>query len=279
MHVKLRGDDGWRSAWSAAAPPTIGYAFAGGGEGWRDDGPNITRRDLGLAAASGRLLHAEHRRMRGGGKAPAPPRDDLDFRFLYVLKGTVTIASDAGGRHTLRAGSVALHSRLPHHAESGHSQDFEVIEITAPAPSASAPRGARAGPVAAPRTRYLHLSPQSFVVGAGPRRYFAYRDLETADFTGRRIHLHVVKAMEPMPGGTGWHTHTMSQLFVVLKGWAVLRVEGQGERKMHAGDAMCLTAGMRHDVPAYSADYEVLEMCVPADYDTTATPAPAGAKP
>jgi quercetin dioxygenase-like cupin family protein len=272
MQVKVRAEDGWRSPWSAAEPLKIGYAFAGAAEGWRQDGPNVARRDLGLAAASGGLMHAEHRRGLGAEAAAAPQRHDLDFQFLYVLKGAVTIESDAGGRHTLRAGSAALHSRLPRYAESGHSADFEVIEITAPAPGNEK---SRAG--ATPRARYLHLTPKSFVVGAGPRRYFAYRDLETADFTERRIHLHVVKAMEPMPGGTGWHNHTMSQLFVVLQGWAVLRVEGQGERKMHAGDAMCLTAGMRHDVPAYSADYQVLEMCVPADYDTTATPAPAGA--
>lgn len=275
MPVKLRAGDDWRSPWSAAEPLTIGYAFAGAEEGWRADGAKVARRDLGLAAASGGLMHAEQRRARGGGKADAgaAPKQNLDFQFLYVLKGTATIEGEAGARHLLRAGSVALHSHLPRCTESSPSQDFDVIEITAPAPSASpGVRKSRAG--ATPRARYLHLTPSSFVVGAGPRRYFAYRDLETADFTGRRIHLHVVKAMEPMPGGTGWHNHTMSQLFVVLQGWAVLRVEGQGERRMHPGDAMCLTAGLRHDVPAYSADYQVLEMCVPADYDTTATPAP-----
>ena len=77
-----------------------------------------------------------------------------------------------------------------------------------------------------------------------------------------------------MPGGTGWHNHTMSQLFVVLSGWANIAVGGRGERVMRAGDAMCLRAGMRHDVPAYSADYTVLEMCIPADYETAAA-APA----
>ena len=59
------------------------------------------------------------------------------------------------------------------------------------------------------------------------------------------------------------------------RSWAMLAVEGRGERRMHAGDAMCLCAGIRHDVPAHSHDYVVLEMCVPADYDTTATPPPA----
>ena len=37
---------------------------------------------------------------------------------------------------------------------------------------------------------------------------------------------------------------------------------------MAAGDAMCICPGLGHNVPAMSPDYSVLEMCVPADYDT-----------
>jgi len=169
------------------------------------------------------------------------------------------------------------------YAEIDMSDDLELIEITAPAKAATMlgrdtpPPAHRAAAAGVRHAHYLHETPESYVVGAGPRRYFAYRDLGTADFTRRRIHIHVVKALEPMPGGTGWHNHTMSQLFVVLEGWAHLVVEGHGERTMNTGDAMCLRAGMRHDVPAFSADYKVLEMCIPADYDTAATPAPAAA--
>ena len=276
--MRMQAGNGWRSPWSAAAPMKIGYSFVGKDSGWTHAAPDFDSRDLGLAGASGGLMHAEHRRATETPSAESAAwRDhDFDFQFLYVLKGSLTIESDVAGRHTLHAGSVGLHSRLPRYAESGHSGDLEVIEITAPA-KAGAKRGGGERAAARPRALYLHEAPESFVAGAGPRRYFAYRDLATADFTGRRVHIHVVKALAPMPGGTGWHNHTMSQIFVVLQGWAVLAVEGQGERRMHAGDAMCLCAGMRHDVPAYSDDYKVLEMCVPADYDTTATPAPAAA--
>jgi quercetin dioxygenase-like cupin family protein len=254
--------------WTANEPLTIDFAFAPVAAGWRDGpGTRFSSRDLGLAEASGGWMSARHCR---GLEAPIGAPSPADFRFLYVLAGAVTVGAGTGGSHTLSKGGVALFGpdAAPH--LSGASGDLEWIEIAA----AKSGFGPSSDDEATPPALYLDETPESFVAGAGPRRYFAYRDLATAPFTGRRIHVHVVKALEPMPGGTGWHNHTMSQLFVVLTGWAKIAVEGRGERVMRRGDAMCLRAGMRHDVPAYSADYTVLEMCVPADYDTTATAAP-----
>jgi hypothetical protein len=31
---------------------------------------------------------------------------------------------------------------------------------------------------------------------------------------------------------------------------------------------MCISAGTRHNVPAFSSDYAIIELCIPADYDT-----------
>ena len=39
---------------------------------------------------------------------------------------------------------------------------------------------------------------------------------------------------------------------------------------------MCLQAGQRHNVSDFNDRYTVLELCLPADYDTTATPPPDG---
>ncbi|MCW5771280.1 MAG: cupin domain-containing protein [Rhodospirillaceae bacterium] len=257
--------DSWRAPWTAAAPLSIGYAFVGAETGWQADGDTgAAFRDLALGAASGGAMAAQHRRGRGGDWLA----QDVDFRFIYVLQGRLDLAA-GGGSHSLRPRSVALFGAGVPAAAIDASADLELIDISALPPAHSRAPGFRTA-----RTRWLDETPESFVTGAGPRRYFAYRDLGTADFTGRRLHIHVVKALQPMPGGTGWHNHTMSQLFVVLTGWADVAVEGRGMRRLGPGDAMCLQAGMRHDVPAYSADYTVLEMCVPADYDTAATDAP-----
>jgi mannose-6-phosphate isomerase-like protein (cupin superfamily) len=108
----------------------------------------------------------------------------------------------------------------------------------------------------------------AYVQGEGPRAYFRYRDLGVAEATGRRIHIHLVRSTKAISGGTGWHSHSMGQLFYVLRGWADLAVERQPWVKMVAGDAMCIAKGMKHNVPGFSEDYLVLEMCIPADYDT-----------
>jgi quercetin dioxygenase-like cupin family protein len=108
-----------------------------------------------------------------------------------------------------------------------------------------------------------------YLQGHGPRAFFRYRDLGVADATQRRIHIHVVRSTKASPdGGTGWHSHSMGQLFYVLRGWADLTVERQPGLRMYAGDAMCISPRMKHNVPAFTADYLVLEMCIPADYDT-----------
>src|SRR5690606_10980794 len=107
-----------------------------------------------------------------------------------------------------------------------------------------------------------------YIVGDGPRSFFSYRDLGVAAATGRRIHIHIVRASKPIEKGTGWHSHSMGQLFYVLEGWADLEVERLPSVRMSAGDAMCIAPRMKHDVPRFSNDYAVLEMCIPADYDT-----------
>lgn len=260
----------WMSAWPVERPLTIDYAYAGTGAPSRSIGPELVARDLGLGDASHHAMQARHVRALGAAASKHKTLHDAaaEFQFLYVLSGTLDLVIDSGARHRLMPGGVAVLPSNAMAAWDAWSADFAAIDISA-APGRHVPASK------SPRTPVvLTEAPEDFVVGAGPRRYFAYRDLGTAAPTGRRIYIHVVKALEPMSAGTGWHWHTMSQLFVVLTGWADLQVEGRGERRMYAGDAMCLRAGMRHNVPAFSADYTVLEMCVPADYDTTAVDAP-----
>ena len=59
-----------------------------------------------------------------------------------------------------------------------------------------------------------------------------------------------------------------------LAGWATVAFPGQTPLHYVPGDGLCICAGLQHDVPDFSSDYAVLEMCVPADYDTFATKPP-----
>jgi mannose-6-phosphate isomerase-like protein (cupin superfamily) len=124
---------------------------------------------------------------------------------------------------------------------------------------------------------YTHDGDDQYRRGDGPRAFFLYRDLATRGSTGDRIHFHIVRATEAGLG-TGWHYHTMSQWFMVIGGHADISVEDHPKQPLGRGDAMCIGSGpqMRHNVTDFSSDYLVLEMCIPADYDTIAVDRPEG---
>jgi hypothetical protein len=71
----------------------------------------------------------------------------------------------------------------------------------------------------------------------------------------------------------------MAQWFMILGGQGHIRVEDGPDLELNRIDAMCIGSGpkMRHNVAPFSGDYAVLEMCVPADYDTVAVDKPEGA--
>jgi quercetin dioxygenase-like cupin family protein len=54
----------------------------------------------------------------------------------------------------------------------------------------------------------------------------------------------------------------------VLKGWAKMEFEGQGEITVREGSAWIQPPGIKHTVLGFSDDYEILEMIIPAQYDT-----------
>jgi quercetin dioxygenase-like cupin family protein len=90
--------------------------------------------------------------------------------------------------------------------------------------------------------------------------------------------MHVVQATGQPGEGTGWHYHSMAQWFMILRGRSDIRVETRPRQPLNVGDTMCIGAGpqMRHNVAPYSGDYSVLEMCIPAEYETTAVDPPEG---
>lgn len=104
----------------------------------------------------------------------------------------------------------------------------------------------------------------------GLRTYREYRDLGVADATGGKIHAHIVRTTKPCPqGGSGRHYHDLEfQLVFCLKGRSTVWFEGHGEVKFEAGDSWIQPPCIHHNVLYYSDDYEVLEITLPAEYET-----------
>lgn len=237
-----------------------------------DPDSRLERRDLGLRSASDGVLVAEHLRTDDQARdisslVPA----DSPFAFIFVIDGEVTIEEDGVEPVRLQRYSAATRHGRGRPGRLRFAPGAEIFAIVAPE-SAATELGVNGN--ASPAWVVTHERPEAYILGEGPRAYFKYRDLGVSAATGRRIHIHLVEATRSMAGGTGWHHHTMGQIFFVLRGWADLAVRDRPWVRMGPKDAMCLAAGMDHDVPAFSADYLVLEMCVPSDYDTTDVPAP-----
>ena len=278
--ISMSPGNNWRNGWTTGHDPDIGFTFVPSSvDTWAPEPwPALESVDLALDKASGGALGARRTRAVPGGAGVDTGWHcyDADFEFIYVLKGAISIENEAGEHYTLGPGAAGTHPARFWHRRYGATPDLEYVHITVPGrPRIISDHGSVPPSPDLESHRKPHYtfdSPQAYTLGAGPRSYFKYRDLETAGPTGGRIHIHVVRATEPGTA-TGWHYHSMSQWFMIVGGSSTLYVE-ELTQPMTVLDSMCIGRGMRHDVAPYSGDYAVLEMCVPAEYETMSVSAP-----
>jgi hypothetical protein len=153
-------------------------------------------------------------------------------------------------------------------------------KAAAPAPAARRTRPAgspkRAQPPPSPASA---KPPQSFTVSHlgeadfkpdGLRSYAQYRDLGIAAATAGLCQAHVIRFVPPCTDEVRKrHRHAADlQLVYVLQGWVKNEFEGVGEQMMSTGTCWLQPSGIKHTVLDYSADCEVLEIVVPADFRT-----------
>jgi uncharacterized RmlC-like cupin family protein len=131
----------------------------------------------------------------------------------------------------------------------------------------AAPRLKAAAP--AQRFSVSHLNEADFRQD-GLRTYALYRDLGIAGATGGLCQAHVIRMLSPCTDEVRKrHTHAAElQLIYVLKGWIKNEFEGEGVQMMSAGSCWLQPPGIEHTVLDYSADAELLEIIVPADFKT-----------
>jgi len=121
--------------------------------------------------------------------------------------------------------------------------------------------------------------PQRFVVSHhreedfdhGLRPYSAYRDLGIAPATGGMVQAHVIRMTKPFSAEEVAipHFHDVDfQMVYVLKGWFRSEFEGQGPHTFHAGSCWIQPPRIKHTVLGYSDDCELLEIVLPADFET-----------
>ncbi len=232
---------------------------------WRTDATSgLSYRDLSIASASDDAFVGYHLRTLGHVRRVPLADADTRFVFIFVLAGRAVLHPASSAPIELNALDSATRYGAGTATEIEMAHDAEVLVLSSRKDAAS-----EFGEGGSGNWQVSRESEDSYFSGDGPRKFFRYRNLGVDAATDRRIHIHIVRATTaPEPGGTGYHSHSMGQLFYVLRGWADVIVQDRPSVRAIAGDAMCIAPRMGHDVPDFSPDYLVLEMCIPADYDT-----------
>ena len=105
----------------------------------------------------------------------------------------------------------------------------------------------------------------------GLRTYAKYRDLGLAPATGGMVQAHVIRFIPPFkPEDVSTpHYHDVEfQMIYVLKGWIKSDFEGEGVHTFNAGSCWIQPPKIKHAVVDYSDDCELLEIVLPADFET-----------
>jgi quercetin dioxygenase-like cupin family protein len=114
-----------------------------------------------------------------------------------------------------------------------------------------------------------HHREQDFDQGLRP--YSAYRDLGLAPATGGMVQAHVIRMTKPFSADEVAipHYHDVEfQMVYVLKGWFMSEFAGEGVHTFHAGACWIQPPRIKHTVRGYSDDCELLEIVLPADFET-----------
>ena len=106
-------------------------------------------------------------------------------------------------------------------------------------------------------------------VSDGLRAFFEYRDLGIRDATNGRFGAHVIRAREGTKAAPQWHRHSLEfQMVYVTRGWVEFEYEGVGKVRLEPGSCVHQPPGIRHRELAHSEDLELIEITLPADFET-----------
>jgi hypothetical protein len=122
-----------------------------------------------------------------------------------------------------------------------------------------------------PKQRFTVSHPLEADFDQGLRSYANYRDLGIASATGGMVQAHVIRFIPPYrPEDVSTpHYHDVDfQMVYVLKGWYKTAFEGAGTHTFHAGACWIQPPRIKHSVLGYSDDCELLEIVLPADFET-----------
>ena len=153
---------------------------------------------------------------------------------------------------------------------SAGSSKSTAAKSTSREPIKSKARAVPAKPRPKQRVAISHHREEDFKAD-GLRAYAQYRDLGIADASHGLARAHVIRLMGPCNPDevSKLHYHDVEfQMVYVLKGWVKTYMEGVGETTFQVGSAWTQPPKIKHLIMDYSDDVELLEVILPADFET-----------
>ncbi len=184
-------------------------------------------------------------------------------------KSAKTKSATAGSDKRLKtaARSAAVKKSAPRkNAAAASTARAKSSKPRTPAARRASPRPAR------PKQRFVvsHHRDEDFRAD-GLRAYAQYRDLGIAKGTHGLAQAHVIRLIGPCDPKevSKLHFHGVDfQMVYVLKGWVKAYFEGQGEITMNEGSCWTQPPRIKHFIRDYSDNCELLEVILPAEFET-----------
>ena len=232
-------------------------------------------RDLVPSRLGGSII-ASHIRIPDGGPVPDMVHyHTVGFQLIFCYRGWVDLVyEDQGEPFRLHAGNCVIQPPEIRHRVLFASENIEVIEIGVPAEHVTTidhqmtlPNGPAHPDRLFQGQRFVHHKADEAAWQPFRLPGFTARDTLIGDNTQGVAGVHVARRDE---GETAWARHDCDILFTfVMDGTMTLEGEGQPPHSLQAGDAFVVPPGMKTRYADPSDDIELLEVTLPARFDTT----------
>jgi len=256
--------------------PSFVLTRATDGSGWHVGRAGMEYRDLIPDRQGGRII-ASHIRIPAGGPVPDYVHfHGIRFQMIYCVRGWVRVVyEDQGPPFLLQAGDCVLQPPRIRHRVLECSPGLEVIEVSSPAEHETRADHDLALPTPGvdPERDFGGQRFVRHVAADAPwsrwrMKGFRARDTGIAAATGGLASVQV--ACPEKEGATSeWIVHRGELLFLFVLGGGVelLRDRGIVDR-LARGDSLVVPPGMPHSLTACSQDLSLLEIRLPARFDT-----------
>jgi len=232
-------------------------------------------RDLGVEKASnGRIVAQLNRANYELTEEGELHHHVLTHQINYVLRGKAVMKFEGTGKVELAAGDCFYMPPNIKHTFVSCSGDFITMEICTPADFGTVEDDPETYSKSAKLPQYFSNQPSEDGVfeRQGLRSYFSYRDLGIAEATGGAVLAHVIRAEEELSEPGDQHYHVLDDQFVyIIQGWAEVQFEGPQPIRVDAETCFYQPSEIRHAFLACSSDFQALEVCLPADFETHTT--------